>query len=388
MAAPYRYGPYMGMMLAGSMPAFMRCQICPPHFTVEECVEFQRSNGCHACDRRDCWRANPACTLRGEARLNHPDAAWGDTVPHMRETRVTCTADGSNIEGRLRESWWRPYRDVCFTVNDTEEFIMGEASGDQCNCLIDTLRQQLHLECDVRAVRAFVQARHPDLIHGDYLELQHHWRDVIAGFAHFTGRDLMPSSFKIVCVDVMFIGNGDVEGNGATVLYIARQNANHFVPLLRRTVADEDDAPSENLDSDEASCNDSSSEAENRETDKEEPESCPHDIASEDTSAKDVAAKALQAMRALAEQREHHDKMDQASDDSSPIASEEDNENSAASSAYDSDASDVFHLAVEAAAAWETVQDKDRKLAHILAAQMRRHPLMPSQPHDETASTC
>ena len=65
----------------------------------------------------------------------------------------------------------------------------------------------------------------------------------------------MASSFQIVWGEAMFIGHGDVEGNGSTVLYIARQDANHFVPLLRRIVADEDDHHSENLDSSEAASN-------------------------------------------------------------------------------------------------------------------------------------
>ncbi len=64
MAAPYRYGPYMGMVLAGTMPAFMRCVLCPSHVkTAEDCAEYQRTNGCHACDRPGCWTANPAPSL-------------------------------------------------------------------------------------------------------------------------------------------------------------------------------------------------------------------------------------------------------------------------------------------------------------------------------------
>ena len=246
MTVPYRYGPYLGMMLAGSMPAFMRCEVCPSYFTAEQCTEFQRIHGCHACDRRNCWRANPVCPFfefksRGAPWcLSDPDAAWGDTVPHMRETQITCTADGSELAGRHREGWWERYHDVCFSINDREQFVMGKASGDQCNCLIDTLRQQLHVECDVRAVRAFVQARHTDLVLGDYLELQHHWRDVINGLAHSVGQDFAATEFKIVCVDAMFIGNGDVEGNGPRPLYIARQNANHFVPLLSRNTGNND----------------------------------------------------------------------------------------------------------------------------------------------------
>ena len=33
---------------------------------------------------------------------------------------------------------------------------------------------------------------------------------------------------------MMYIGSGDVEGNGPISLYIARQDAGHFVPLIRR----------------------------------------------------------------------------------------------------------------------------------------------------------
>ena len=57
-----------------------------------------------------------------------------------------------------------------------------------------------------------------------------------------------------------------------------------------------------------------------------------------------------------------------------------------ASSAYDSDASDLFHLEVESAATWETPQDKDMRVAHILASQMRRHPLVPALPDDDSGS--
>ena len=158
----------------------------------------------------------------------------------MRETRITCTADGINMQGRLDVRWWERYGAVRFTINDSGPLMMGSASGEECNCLIDTLRQQLHLECDIIAVRAFVQERHAGLIQGAYLELEHHWRDVMDGFAEFVGGDFMPANYKIICVDANFIGNGDVEGEGATILYIARQNANHFVPLLSVAAVDDD----------------------------------------------------------------------------------------------------------------------------------------------------
>ena len=157
MAAPWCHGPWMGVVLGATMPAFMRCQICPSDRTAEDCVQFQRIHGCHACDRRGCWHANPRCAFYNSARGPHRDSQWGDSVPHMRETRITCTADGAPMEGRLRVNWWTAYNDVRFAVNEQQQFTMGKASGHQCNCLIDTLRQQLNLDCNIGAVRAYVR---------------------------------------------------------------------------------------------------------------------------------------------------------------------------------------------------------------------------------------
>ena len=39
---------------------------------------------------------------------------------------------------------------------------------------------------------------------------------------------------KVVCVDMMHLGQGDVVGFGGRKLVIARQNENHFVPLIPR----------------------------------------------------------------------------------------------------------------------------------------------------------
>ena len=61
------------------------------------------------------------------------------------------------MEGRLRVNWWTAYNDVRFAVNEQQQLTMGKASGHQCNCLIDTLRQQLNLDCKTGAVRAYVR---------------------------------------------------------------------------------------------------------------------------------------------------------------------------------------------------------------------------------------
>ena len=52
----------------------------------------------------------------------------------------------------------------------------------------------------------------------------------------------------------MYIGNGDVEGNGASTLYIARQDASHFVPLLRRNLVVDDNFASEYNQSNDKAC--------------------------------------------------------------------------------------------------------------------------------------
>ena len=48
----------------------------------------------------------------------------------------------------------------------------------------------------------------------------------------------------------------------------------------------------------------------------------------------------------------------------------------------DSDASDLFHVEKESdeVLGTETLQDADRRVAHLLAKQMRRHPLLPPEP--------
>ena len=90
-----------------------------------------------------------------------------------------------------------------------------------------------------------------------------------------------------------------------------------------------------------------------------------------------------------ASKSEGHGVAEPASDDSVAASQDEASDESVASSAYDSDATDLFHLEVEpsAIATWETLQDKDRRVAHVLARQMRRHPLMPTQPNDEAGNT-
>ena len=116
------------------------CPLCAHVRDSPACKEFQVSNGCHACDVVGCWRMNSYCSYYSRNRDRHSDAGLGDTVPHMREVHVVCVADGSARQGRQNINWWRG-RQVHFVFHRDTVYCMGSASGDECNCLIDTVRQ-------------------------------------------------------------------------------------------------------------------------------------------------------------------------------------------------------------------------------------------------------
>ena len=153
----------------------------------------------------------------------HRDADWGDSVPHLTQTAWHREGELVVIEGRLYEQ--------------------GHASGHENNCLIDTLRQSLGIEADASWVREQLECRfHRDAVIGEavvrcgaFLELQHHWRDTIELLfeADQSGKvKCCRESFKITCVDLRYMGHGDVVGYGPHHLYIARVGANHFIPLI------------------------------------------------------------------------------------------------------------------------------------------------------------
>ena len=134
---------YTKEMCSVTMPACIPCHICPSESTAEECKKFQCMYGCHGCDRQGCWHTSPSCVFYKRFREPHADALLADSTSHMRQTHITCIADGRVITGERNVNWWTGYNEVRFVVNHAEHVIMGTASGEEYNCLIDTLRQQL-----------------------------------------------------------------------------------------------------------------------------------------------------------------------------------------------------------------------------------------------------
>jgi hypothetical protein len=166
----------------------------------------------------------------------------GDTVPHMKQLNIQILDGGMAVPTgvRLPVDWFLRRRVVVRI--EGRDYAIGCASGNANNCLIDTLRQSLHMICVVDNVRTELDLLHRKagptrITAGDFLEFEHHWRDIITLLSRYDQSEkprVTPQTVRIVAVDLNMPGHGDVVGEkGCFPLYIARQNGNHFVPLTR-----------------------------------------------------------------------------------------------------------------------------------------------------------
>ena len=126
-------------------------------------------------------------------------------------------------------------------VIDSRAYFRGRASGQQNNCLIDTLRQSLDLVANMTWVRSQLRRRFSHgpaaVTESNFLTLEHHWRATIELLfeADESGKPKLSSdTFTIICVDLIYRDNGEVVGLGPRKLHIAREGTNHFVPLFRQ----------------------------------------------------------------------------------------------------------------------------------------------------------
>ena len=174
----------------------------------------------------------------------HRDAPAGDNVPHMSQLDIRVFADGVQQAVAMEVPHWYEGRALEIFVNDVA-FELGRASGDGCNCLIDTLRQKLPgIICSVAAVRAELEERHRGTashIPGDYLDIDSSLEIIDLSRAFNEVARVSQSwahRFQVVCVDLTWLGNGEVlprevTSGSRTTLHIARANQNHFVPLFK-----------------------------------------------------------------------------------------------------------------------------------------------------------
>jgi hypothetical protein len=209
-----------------------RCTSCdkPGHANNEDprCVFYRRNRG------QIDWAPN------------HPDSQLGNTVPHISETQIRISCNGVEQTEAHREPYW--YRNQVIDIEvDGHTYRLGNASGDECNCLIDTLRQKLPgIICNISWVRQELENIHrgkdTQIIPGDYLPLDF-WDDIVDLLISNNAvtqvqRESRAHRFRVVCVELTWIGHGEVFPRGAssserTSLIIARVNQNHFVPLIR-----------------------------------------------------------------------------------------------------------------------------------------------------------
>ena len=133
-----------------------------------QCQLLQKRKGCHACDRKGCWHENPRCLFFRRSRDAHQDATMGNNVPHCRgELNIRMMANEVAVTRGakpLQANWWMS-KNVVIEIN-CDAYRMGNASGIGCNCLIDTLRQCLHVHCDVAFIRKRLQEKHRSLRKG------------------------------------------------------------------------------------------------------------------------------------------------------------------------------------------------------------------------------
>ena len=154
--------------------ASQSCELCLRYKKVNvpgspECKLLQQMRGCHACGITGCWIENRNCTFVGRSRVAHIDGTLGNNVPHFRGELNIRVLDNENPVKMSRTilpaDWWL-WQNVVIEI-DGDRYRMGSASGNGCNCLIDTLRQALDVVCNVDQIRHLLHQKYAKLREGE-----------------------------------------------------------------------------------------------------------------------------------------------------------------------------------------------------------------------------
>jgi len=167
------------------------------------------------------------------------------------------------LQGRLRHRtefhWEKVGRDdngQRVVKIDGDYYFLGSSDGSESNCFIHALRQCLDIVANVNAIRHELKGEFvvpcgtacsedqmsctqtcTKVYEGNYLNTDH-WESVLRllGKYCFTGPlDLNAAGICIRVIELTWQANGVVLGNPSAPrrLTIARENVNHFVPVLR-----------------------------------------------------------------------------------------------------------------------------------------------------------
>ena len=254
------------------------------HENSELCTEAQRYNlGCHDCHRHGCFASAIDChaKCRSHAHVCTPHKDFTpcsscDKFCHSDTSDPRCDFFGRSrgmlpwsvdaqqfldtqegTQGQLphfsQVTW-------SFTNPQRTELVVdglpyrkgdgnpGDASrGEENNCLIDSLRQTLSLQCDRGSVRLDLQSEFgaPDglewrrhVSHNSYLDIEFHWRAILRSlFRHNSSGLASNCDLEEYCVLALF---GNVPGNGTVLgnpnaryrLVIVNWGDVHFDPCL------------------------------------------------------------------------------------------------------------------------------------------------------------
>ena len=171
--------------------------------------------GAHECPKCGEVHAMDLCPWYPLDRCEHADAGHeGVPAPQLHDLQIQ----------KLGKAFWQ--------VNDTK-LKEGKASGEGCNCLIDSLLQLLDSKSSKRsrrlkcaAVRAALQEKIPGQVQeSNYLSLADVWKDVLQELKQH------PNDFSIVYLSKQYPGNGNKVGDGQRLLYVLNLSNVHFVPL-------------------------------------------------------------------------------------------------------------------------------------------------------------
>ena len=157
------------------------------------------------------------------ARVDHPDARLGAAVPHMLGELNVEIGDHRHV-----------------FVNGAR-YSIGSASGEGCNCLINTLDQLLQTNVPSRLVRADLRREFPTgpdaVTENNFLDFRAHWAAIVRSLSRQSRAfpcPIDPNSLRFICADLVCQGQGDIVGaEGAVTNHLARVSMNHFAPLIR-----------------------------------------------------------------------------------------------------------------------------------------------------------
>ena len=232
---------------------------CKRHAHVCTCTCLQvicKCKKCSSCDKF-CHEDNndPRCNFHGKAR---GVVAWNADADDLVDTQAGTQGQSRH---RSQVSWYFKKdsngQKTGTIVVDNVSYFKGygrpsDHPEEMNNCLIDSLRQTLHLECDRMRVRADLVAKfgncdpHGDVeerrrrvTQGSYLDIASHWRAILESlFLHDTSGRVISHNLDDYCVIALYgtqEGHGAVEGNLRRAkhrLVIVNTEDRHFDPCL------------------------------------------------------------------------------------------------------------------------------------------------------------